>query len=269
MEDTLDSTLDFNHLKAFTAFARGRSVAILGGAGSGKSFLLSRILQEARKKHGASSVIACACTNQVTLSVNGVTMHSLFGVHAAFHFEENSLWNRTKRNEKLVSQLMNAKVIVIDEESALKAHVLDAIDFVMSHTSGTEGSACLPMGSRQLVVAGDPFQLEPIGVDHCSDELGPVYSAKSWESIFGSLRSGVIALLKGNHRQKQDAVFYEILNRMRIGCCTEADIAAINTTGFRSRNIPMTHTAICLRRYQVQELNKIALSNITGPTFTS
>ncbi len=64
-----------------------------------------------------------------------------------------------------------------------------------------------------------------------------------------------MALLSGNHRQADDSDFYSILNRIRVGECTEEDVARINGTSMASRNIPRTHTVLCLRKYQVDEVN--------------
>ncbi len=89
--------LDFTQLRAFTAFQRGYSVALLGGAGSGKSFLIKRMLEDARRRHGEDRVIACAWTNQAALNLSGRTIHSLFGVGAGFNFDEQELWRRVRK----------------------------------------------------------------------------------------------------------------------------------------------------------------------------
>ena len=58
-----NSTLDHYQLRAIDAFSGGKHVAVLGGAGTGKSFVIYNIIQTAKEKFGERHVAACATTN--------------------------------------------------------------------------------------------------------------------------------------------------------------------------------------------------------------
>ncbi len=181
----MESKLDFNQLRAFHAFQRGHCVALLGGAGSGKSFLLRRLLREALKKYDAECVMACAWTNQCATAIGGRTIHAWFGVQCGFVFSKENLWSRVKEDKAMCDVLRKVKVLFVDEISVLKQNVLDAVDWVMRHVAESDRLSSIPMGARQLVVAGDPYQLEPIGLNNEIEGEKHVFSARSWFLIFG------------------------------------------------------------------------------------
>ncbi len=71
-------------------------------------------------------------------------------------------------------------------------------------------------------------------------------------------------MLSKNHLQAQDDEFFKILSRVRQGSSTENDIKRINDTGKLSPSAPRTHTILCLRNFEVEEVNRAELRRIPG-----
>ncbi len=94
-----------------------------------------------------------------------------------------------------------------------------------------------------------------------------VYSARTWLLLFGGFGSGVIALLEANHRQSEDSEFFDILSRIRLGCCTDEDIRRINSTGMNASATPRSHTVLCLMKHQVDSVNMAQLARLPGHDF--
>ncbi len=100
--------------------------------------------------------MALAWTNQAAASIAGRTMHAWFGVAPGFTFDKEDLLRRVHQNSSLCNLLRGIKVIVIDEASFLKARVLDSIYLVMRYVAPGKRKSCIPLGGRQLILAGDP-----------------------------------------------------------------------------------------------------------------
>ncbi len=91
------------------------------------------------------------------MSISGRTIHSWLGVNSGYKFDKEELWKSIRKNKEFCNTLKSVKVIFIDEISVLKDKVIDSIDLVMRFTAENTRMACMPMGGRQLVLAGDPF----------------------------------------------------------------------------------------------------------------
>lgn len=124
--------LDVDQLRAVEAFEQGTSVAILGGAGSGKSFVVSEILARASAQIGQfPKVTACAFTNQAASSLGGLTLHKLLGAPACWEFSKKHLFELVKKRPAIACVLRQIEVLIIDEISMIKRNELDALDYVL------------------------------------------------------------------------------------------------------------------------------------------
>ncbi len=264
--------LDATQMRAVSAFKTRRSVAIMGAAGSGKSFLLQEIPRYARSSVGEFPfVAACALTNQAASGLGGSTIHSLFGAPPHWKFSKSTLISIVNNNAPKKAALKQVEVIVIDEIALLTAEVFNSIDAVFRDLAKTDELSMYPFGGRQIVVAGDPFQLEAIGVRAPGKKVPdvglPAFSSMTWFLCFGGLGSGVTIILSRNHRQCADEEFYSILGRMRFGKPHSNDIERINKTSIYSNSPPPNCTRLCLYKSQVQHINEKMLSTIHGEEY--
>ena len=191
-----------------------------------------------------------------------------------------------KENERLLQNLKQMKVLVIDEVTHLTDQMLDTLDVVLRNAVDLPGKSTLPFGGRQLEVAGGPFQPEAIverfpetkeslrsrdalveifREEYSRRRPGPVQNSLSWLLTFGGYGDGIVVLLHRNHRQEEHASFFNLLCRVRIGTCTSADIEQLNSTSAHSKAVPLSHTRLCLRKTDVQATNSRILKNIKGP----
>ncbi len=267
-------SLDADQARVLSEFSKGSSVAIIGGAGSGKSFLLKQILSDAHTRFGGFPIVAaCALTNQAALSFEGTTIHSLFGAPPHWKFSKEELIRIVRKNSRKQNLLRKIRVLIIDEISLLTAEVLDSIDAVLRDLAPTDMDSSLPLGGRQLVVAGDPFQLEAIGVMEpgCRifESAFTFFSSMTWLLSFGGLGSGIVAILSRNHRQSSDTEFFNVLQRIRYGKHREEDLIRINNTGNVLHRTPRLFTKLCLHRTEVQRVNKHVLISLPGEMYSN
>lgn len=72
-------------------FKTGRSIAVLGGAGSGKTFLLNELLKIGNSTSATGYVLACEMTNNSANRISGCIVHSLFRAKPAWEWLKQEL----------------------------------------------------------------------------------------------------------------------------------------------------------------------------------
>lgn len=195
---------------------------ITGKAGTGKSFLLNAFVNASQKK-----TLKVSPTGIAALNIGGSTIHTAFGFD---NLERLDVQDINSRNIKLSSNkkyvLREIDTLIIDEISMVRVDTFDKIDRILRVITEND----LLFGGKQIIAFGDLFQLPPIITDnkvemHLRRIYGGIYFFNSNAYRNGNFR---FIELETNHRQNQDAEFFEILNRMREGNISNEDISLIN-----------------------------------------
>lgn len=206
-------------------------VFVTGRAGTGKSTLLSYLIDNTQK-----SVAVCAPTGVAALNVGGATIHSLFG----FPFGVLGNVDLSKHMRRYTRELLAAiDILVIDEVSMVNADLMDA----MSRAMGiARGKRKVPFGGAQVVMFGDPYQLAPVPPQN-PEEIA--YMAENYQSNWffdahvwrdsALERYELIEIFR-----QTDGHFKDILNAIRDGSCTQDMIDELNRLAVR----PMPHDDI-------------------------
>jgi DNA replication protein DnaC len=124
------------------------NIFVTGRAGTGKSTLLSYLVENTQK-----NVAVCAPTGVAALNVGGVTIHSLFGFPFGILGEHDIARHLNRRTREVLAAL---DVLVIDEVSMVNADLMDAISKSMGIARGRRK---IPFGGAQIVMFGDHYQL--------------------------------------------------------------------------------------------------------------
>ena len=133
--------------------AAGRNVFVTGVGGTGKSFVLERVIAALRARHGPGAVAVAAPTGVAALLVGGATLHGLAGVglgESVRHF--GMMWARARAR----GGARAPRALVLDEVSMLEAEFLDHLDATCRAVRDARDA---PFGGVQLVFAGDFLQL--------------------------------------------------------------------------------------------------------------
>jgi ATP-dependent DNA helicase PIF1 len=182
---------------------KGENIFITGGAGVGKSYLVNKIVQHL----GNSNPGVCAMTGCAALLINGVTVHSYLGIGLAKESAQ-VLANRVRKFTNVCQKLVTVKTLLIDEASMLNDELFEKIsEFLQLVRKNLK-----PFGGVQMILIGDPFQLGPVDGDY-------FFTSKLWSrNIFK------VHTLTANMRQCGDNGFKELLDRVRWGDCSNADL---------------------------------------------
>jgi ATP-dependent DNA helicase PIF1 len=199
-------------------------VFVTGRAGTGKSTLLSYLIDNTDK-----SFAVVAPTGVAALNVGGKTINSVFG----FPFHLLGEFDLAKHMRRYTREILGAiDLLVIDEVSMVNADTMDAISRAMGIARGKRK---VPFGGAQVVMFGDPYQLAPVPPRSPADVA---YMAENYQSnwFFDAHVWRDAALERYElieiFRQK-DGRFKDILNSIRDGSCTQEMLDELNVVAVR------------------------------------
>lgn len=225
-------------------------IFITGKAGTGKSTLIDYFRNTTKKK-----VVVVAPTGLAAINVKGQTINSFFHLPPRF-ITPNDISQRA--NARLYRDI---DTIIIDEISMVRADVLDGVDIFLRKYGRDKN---LPFGGIQMIFVGDMYQLPPIVTREDMPIFNRYYASPYFFSsaVFGSLQFVPIELTTV-FRQK-DETFITILNKIRVGDVTTADLTRINdrivTKDYekvRKEYVTLATTNSVVNAINDSELNKI------------
>ncbi|EKG14532.1 DNA helicase PIF1 ATP-dependent [Macrophomina phaseolina MS6] len=208
---------------------RRKNVFFTGPAGTGKSFLLHKVIEGLTIKYleddkSAWRIAVTASTGLAAYNIGGTTLHRFAGIGIGKAPTAKLIMEIFKSEPKL-RRWMLIKVLIIDEISMVDATLFDKLDVIARAVRGVDK----PFGGIQLVITGDFFQLPP--VLQGSDQGGPrfCFEAKAWKAAVEHTIS-----LTQIYRQR-DPEFASMLNEIREGTLSPTTIGM-----FRRLSRPLT-----------------------------
>lgn len=257
-----DEESEFRDVLNFLSKSR-KNIFILGKAGTGKSRLMEKIIQERREGYAA-----CASTGVAALNIGVPTLHSLFGVGAKVIGGSDDFFD--KYSSKKLEVLSKIKTLIIDEISMINADLIDTIDrlFQKAHKNNKQ------FGGVQLVMVGDVFQLGPIlpreqearKYVEATYRSFWFYDALVWDRgrPTEQPKFEVFELTK-SFRQKDDPELATCLDRIRVGAHTAKDIQYLNENCHGKKSRVAEAIKLVTRNDRVDEINFDEMAKIMSP----
>ena len=208
-----------------------------GGAGVGKSTVTNALYESLIRYLNAQtendpddiSVVKVAPTGKAAFNIRGNTLHSAFKIPANRGFNYCTL-DRDRLNT-IRAQLQRMQVVFIDEISMVGSGMFNFLDLRLQQIMGPKE----PFGGLSIITVGDLFQLKPVFDQWIFENSKDCYTALAtnlWQQYFQMFELSEVM------RQRGDKDFAEILNRIREGKHTEADIAVLKK---RILNLSLQH----------------------------
>jgi len=199
------------------------NIFVTGRAGTGKSTLLSYLVENTKKK-----VAVCAPTGVAALNVGGVTIHSLFGFPFGILGEQDLARHLNRRTREVLAAI---DVLIIDEVSMVNADLMDAISRSMGIARGRRK---LPFGGAQVVMFGDPYQLSPVpGNNEERSYMAENYQSNWFFDAHIWREDSLERFELGEIFRQSDEEFKEILNAIRVGEVNQEMLDRLNQAGNR------------------------------------
>ncbi|XP_065058005.1 uncharacterized protein LOC135685854 isoform X1 [Rhopilema esculentum] len=249
-EQTLSPSqrLAYDYITQFLSTGKQLLTAIVGEAGTGKSYLLKGIMEH------ATSVLhlnarKLATTGAAAYLIGGETVHHFFKMN----IEAKSRLETGTIEYELVS---NTNVLIIDEFSLLELTPFLVIDKILRDMAPTINQQHMPFGGKHIILMGDPAQLPAIERD--------IFDSFLW-------RKFSIVMLKDIKRQ-DDETFQHMLSTIRLGK-TNSEIDHILRSKVVSIDdidaIDLSNAAIiCSFRRERNHWNSIFLDKLDTEPFT-
>lgn len=208
---------------------------ITGGAGVGKSVLLTCIYQSLQRWFTKKlqedpanlKLLLTAFTGKAACNIRGTTIQSAMFIpinQPGYQFKPLS----AEKLNTLRAKYRDVKVLMIDEISMVGNGLLNHINKRLQEIMGND----MKFGGISVIAFGDFFQLHPVCdgwiFRNLSKNYGPL-AVNLWSSNLSVMELTEIM------RQKDDLLFSQTLNRLREGKHTKEDITVI-----KSREIPPT-----------------------------
>ena len=149
-----EQSLNKGQRNALDKVRSGRNVFITGYAGTGKSTLLQAILQELESM--GKRVLVCAPTGISALNIDGVTIHSAFGLPAECCITNTGNGKGLSLRTKVSQAVRSADVLLVDEVSMVR---MDLFDTMIKSIKKAEQESSRP---KQLICCGDFAQIPPV-----------------------------------------------------------------------------------------------------------
>lgn len=139
--------------EAYDLVKQGSNVYLSGLGGTGKSFVIRRIIDDATKAD--KNVLVCAPTGIAALNIGGSTIHRTFQIQPEKTLEIDSTPYIPRK-----SPLLECDLMIIDEISVCRMDLFDYLSKVLQKVAGFRAAS----GRKpcQLVVVGDFCQLPPV-----------------------------------------------------------------------------------------------------------
>ncbi|MCO8057625.1 AAA family ATPase [Acinetobacter towneri] len=225
----------------------GENVFLTGSAGAGKTYTLNQYINylKARKV----PVAITASTGIAATHMNGMTIHTWAGIGIKDFLSDADLKNMKER-KYLKEHLENAQVLIIDEISMLHAKQLNLVNQVLKYFKDSDDA----FGGIQVIVAGDFFQLPPVGKNDERNRDKFCFMSEAW--VEAKFR---VCYLTEQHRQGDDYL-NDILNAIRAQSIDHQHIQALEHT--RHQDIGDTFTRLYTHNMDVDNINFKHLNEI-------
>lgn len=236
---------------AVDAILSGKNTIVTGGAGTGKSQSINGVLPFIKE-----DTTICAPTGIAARGVGGNTIHYTFGMPLGIP-NEKDLKDVSVRAKQMFGPDSPIERLILDEGFMARIDHMWYIDNTLKLIRQTND----PFGGLQVVLSGDPLQIDPVirgdeskllvnqfGGRYCFEYEG--WQDANFEKI----------VLTEVHRQK-DKEFAEILGRIRTGQMTAQDLSIINSRVCNNLDSHLTLTTTNKAADQVNYRNYYKNSN--------
>lgn len=243
----------------------GANVFLTGEPGAGKSHTINEYVAYLRA-HDVEVAIT-ASTGIAATHISGRTIHSWSGIGIMPNLSEKDLAGIAGKRY-VVTQVRNAKVLIIDEVSMLTPETIDMVDAVCRVARESPD----PFGGLQVIFVGDFFQMPPVARKDAEVDKNEqnqlffedermkrfLYNSSAWKRA-----EPVVCYLTEQHRQDDDA-YSAVLGAIRSNLFNDTHFASITARVIKENEAPEGIPKLYTHNVDVDRLNNKMLAKLPG-----
>lgn len=256
-------TLNTEQEEALERILQGDNVFLTGPGGTGKSFLIERIVETFEEKKHKVAVTALTGCAALLLGHQAKTIYSWAGIGLGREPAGKIATDIRKLpyKNKVLRRWLLTRTLIIDEVSMMTPALLELLDDVGQLVRRDPR----PFGGIQVVLVGDFFQLPPVMKQEGEGKMETQFAFESprWATL--NLKNVILHKMI----RQENAQFQEILNQARWGRLTKESFEVLDARqGQRWQNLKIKPTLLFSRRAEVEMINERNLAALQGPTQT-
>ncbi|XP_053841099.1 ATP-dependent DNA helicase PIF1 [Vidua macroura] len=229
------------------AVRSGKSIFFTGSAGTGKSFLLKRIVGSLPP----NVTYPTASTGVAACHIGGTTLHAFAGIGSGKAPLEQCI--QLAERPGVRQHWLACQHLIIDEISMVDGKFFDKLEAVARAVRKRDE----PFGGIQLIICGDFLQLPP--VSKANEETKFCFQARCWRKCVH------INMELTEVRRQTDKTFVSILSAIRLGRCTEEVTRQLmQTAAHKSERDGILATRLCTHKDDVDITNERRLQQLPG-----
>ncbi|XP_075391882.1 ATP-dependent DNA helicase PIF1 isoform X1 [Tenrec ecaudatus] len=260
---------------------KGQSVFFTGSAGTGKSYLLKRILGSLPP----TGTVATASTGVAACHIGGTTLHAFAGIGSGRAPLAQCV--ALAQRPGVQQGWLNCQRLVIDEISMVEADLFDKLEAVARSVYAMRAASKVwsvvllprvaahpspshpgplpravrrqdkPFGGIQLIICGDFLQLPPVTKGSQPPQF--CFQAKSWK------RCVPVTLELTQVWRQADQAFISLLQAVRLGRCTDEMTRQLQATATHKVGWDgIVATRLCTHQDDVAVTNQKRLQKLPG-----
>jgi len=233
--------------RVLEAVKRGKNIFFTGSAGTGKSFLLKKILGALPPHH----TFATASTGVAACHIGGTTLHAFAGIGSGKNPLQQCIDLASR--PRVAQQWRACRHLIIDEISMVEGDLFDKLEAVARVVRKSDD----PFGGIQLILCGDFLQLPP--VTRPGETRKFCFQAGSWSKCVSS------TMQLTDVKRQSDQAFISILQKIRKGLCPDyVTKALLDTRHNKIEKDGVIATRLCTHKVDVEDLNVSSLKQLEG-----
>ncbi|XP_053785089.1 ATP-dependent DNA helicase PIF1 [Desmodus rotundus] len=226
---------------------KGQSIFFTGSAGTGKSYLLKRILGSLPP----TGTVATASTGVAACHIGGTTLHAFAGIGSGQAPLAQCV--ALAQRPGVRQGWLNCQRLVIDEISMVEADLFDKLESVARAVRQQNK----PFGGIQLIICGDFLQLPPVTKGSQPPQF--CFQAKSWK------RCVPVTLELTKVWRQADQTFISLLQAVRLGRCSDEVTRQLQATATHQVGRDgIVATRLCTHQDDVALTNERRLQELPG-----
>lgn len=253
-------TLNPQQQQALETVMNGGNVFLTGPGGTGKTFLIRRILNECALKNKKVAITALTGCAALLLGEGAKTVHSWAGIGLGKDSAPKIAQEIRKTRRDVLYRWLTTRVLIIDEVSMMSPDLLSLLSTVGQLV---RKSPLFPFGGIQVILVGDFAQLPPVIKDEDKNGTPLLFETDIWRAL-----NLTICPLTQIVRQA-DPVFQKVLDEIRMGNLSDESLQVLlDRQSQRWDDLKIKPTLLFSRRSDVEMVNMVNFKALKGRTYT-